>query len=131
MLRRELYIGRFVWNRSRFVKKPGTNHRIRRARPQSEWKSLEKPELRIVSDDLWCAVRQRFAKVKATYPGHGNGVDTSRDRRQVHIYSVDFCGAECAAVISSSLPASTGIAICNIIRICLLLSGRNLETVSS
>jgi site-specific DNA recombinase len=73
MLRRELYIGRMVWNRSRFVKKPGTNHRVRRARPQSEWKSLEKPDLRIVSDDLWCAVGQRFAKVKATYQGYGKG----------------------------------------------------------
>ncbi len=73
MLRRELYVGRAVWNRSRFVKRPGTNHRVRRARPQSEWKVTDRPDLRIVSDALWCAVRLRFEKVKATYPGHGKG----------------------------------------------------------
>jgi hypothetical protein len=73
MLLRELYVGRAVWNRSRFIKRPGTNHRIRRGRPQSEWKFLDRPELRIVSDELWLAVRQRFEKVKAAYPGHGNG----------------------------------------------------------
>ena len=73
MLRRELYIGRAVWNRSRFVKRPGTNHRVRRARPQSEWKFTERPDLRIVSDELWRAVRQRFERVRVTYPGHGKG----------------------------------------------------------
>lgn len=52
MLRRELYVGRAVWNRSRFVKRPGTNHRVRRARPQSEWKVTDRPDLRIVSDAL-------------------------------------------------------------------------------
>ena len=30
MLRRELYAGRVVWNRSRFVKAPGSNKRLRR-----------------------------------------------------------------------------------------------------
>ena len=73
MLLRELYIGRVIWNRSRFVKRSGTNRRIRRARPQSEWKVSDRPELRIVSDELWLAVRQRFERVKATYPGHGKG----------------------------------------------------------
>jgi DNA invertase Pin-like site-specific DNA recombinase len=39
MLRRDLYNGRIVWNKSRFVKQPGTNKRLRRARPQTEWKT--------------------------------------------------------------------------------------------
>jgi site-specific DNA recombinase len=33
MLRRDLYVGKVVWNTSRFVKTPGTNKRVRRARP--------------------------------------------------------------------------------------------------
>ena len=53
MLRRELYIGRIVWNRSRFVKQPGTNKRVRRERPTSEWRIVEQPELRIVDAALW------------------------------------------------------------------------------
>jgi len=31
MLRREIYIGRVVWNKSRRLKHPGTNKRVRRA----------------------------------------------------------------------------------------------------
>lgn len=73
MVLRELYLGRVVWNRSRFIKRPGTNRRTRRPRPQSEWKFVERPDLRIVSDDLWRAVHQRLRKLKATYKGHGNG----------------------------------------------------------
>ena len=33
MLRNQLYIGRQIWNRSQFVKRPGTNKRVRRERP--------------------------------------------------------------------------------------------------
>ena len=32
MLRRERYVGRIIWNRSRFVKRPGTNKRVYRSR---------------------------------------------------------------------------------------------------
>lgn len=61
MLRNELYIGNVVWNRSRFVKVPGTNKRQRRPRPESEWLRSCNPELAIVPSDLWRAVRARFA----------------------------------------------------------------------
>ncbi len=67
MLRRELYIGRVVWNRSLWVKEPGTNKRLRRPRPQSEWRILERPELRIISNELWQRVRERLAWVKKVY----------------------------------------------------------------
>ena len=74
MLRRELYIGRIVWNRSRFLKRPGTNRRVRRQRPQSEWRFRDVPSLRIVSDELWNAVALRREKIKAIYANakHGN-----------------------------------------------------------
>lgn len=57
MLKNELYIGRVVWNRSKFVKVPGTNKRQRRMRPESEWMRSENSELAIVSKELWTAVR--------------------------------------------------------------------------
>ncbi len=43
MLRRDLYVGKVIWNRARFVKVPGTNKRVRRARPQSEWRIVPSP----------------------------------------------------------------------------------------
>jgi site-specific DNA recombinase len=61
MLKNELYIGNVVWNRSKFVKVPGTNKRQRRPRPESEWLRASNHDLAIVSPDLWSAVRTRFA----------------------------------------------------------------------
>jgi len=61
MLRRDLYAGRIVWNRSRFVKQPGTNKRLRRERPKNEWRITERPELRIIDEGLWNRVQARLA----------------------------------------------------------------------
>src|SRR5712692_10078187 len=74
MLRRELYIGRVVWNRSRFIKVPGTNKRVSRPRPKNEWRIVERPELKIVSDDLWQAVQARQATLQKLYAGQGQGL---------------------------------------------------------
>ena len=43
----------------RWVKAPGTNRRLRRLRPKSEWITIEQPELRIVNNSLWDAVRTK------------------------------------------------------------------------
>ncbi len=67
MLRRDLYVGKVIWNSSRFVKVPGTNKRVRRARPAIEWRIVPHPELQIVSDELWQRVRERQDKLQATY----------------------------------------------------------------
>lgn len=71
MLRRELYVGRIVWNRRHFVKKPGTNKRMSRERPKSEWLIFEQPELRIIGEDLWQRVQNRIAWVNEKY-NYGN-----------------------------------------------------------
>ena len=71
MLRRELYVGQVIWNKSRFVKKPGTNKRLRRMRPESEWRRQDRPELRIIEQALWDRVQQRIAWVNKKY-NYGN-----------------------------------------------------------
>jgi site-specific DNA recombinase len=65
MLRREMYAGRVVWNRKRYRKRPGTNKRVWQPRPQAEWRFIERPELRIVSNEVWNAVRQRIESLHA------------------------------------------------------------------
>jgi site-specific DNA recombinase len=83
MLRRELYIGRIVWNRREFRKRPGTNKRVSRLRSEAEWtQPLEVPELRIIDDDLWSRVQSRLAKLGETYnykgrPGLAHRASTS------------------------------------------------------
>ena len=60
ILNNEMYVGRYIWNRSQWVKDPDTGARQRICRPESEWKITEMPELRIVDDSLWQAVRNRM-----------------------------------------------------------------------
>ena len=60
MLKRELYKGEVVWNRSRFEKVPGTNKRVRRSRARSQWTRITKKELAIVDERLWDDVQQRL-----------------------------------------------------------------------
>ena len=52
MLRNEVYVGTRIWNRTKFVKTPGTNKRVARPRPRREWQTRNAPELRIINDDL-------------------------------------------------------------------------------
>ncbi len=64
ILNNELYIGKLVWNRLRYVKDPDTGRRISRLNPESEWIVREVPKLRIVHQRLWNRVKARQKKTK-------------------------------------------------------------------
>ena len=74
MLRNERYIGRIVWNRSQFVKVPGTNRRIARPRPRGEWRTTEAPSQRIVPDELWNSVQARQRWLNANFTEGARGL---------------------------------------------------------
>lgn len=59
LVNNELYIGRFLWNRSAWVKDPDSGVRKRAERPESEWVVKDMPELRIVPQPLWDKVKAR------------------------------------------------------------------------
>ncbi|MBS7540655.1 recombinase family protein [Ancylobacter lacus] len=59
IINNELYIGRLVWNRQRYIKDPSTGKRVSRLNPESEWITTDVPELRIVDDELWQATKAR------------------------------------------------------------------------
>jgi site-specific DNA recombinase len=61
VLNNELYIGRYIWNRSQWIKDEN-GKRTRRDRPQAEWLIEDKPELRIVGDEAWQAARARIGE---------------------------------------------------------------------
>jgi len=65
LLNNQLYMGRFVWNRSQWVKDPDTGKRKRVPRPKDEWIVTEMPELRIVPQELWDRVKARQAEQRA------------------------------------------------------------------
>ena len=66
ILRNELYIGRLIWNRQRFIRDPQTGKRIARMNPPEEWVTEQVPELRIVSDDLWQAAQSRLSDIASS-----------------------------------------------------------------
>jgi DNA invertase Pin-like site-specific DNA recombinase len=59
ILNNELYIGRLVWNRQRFIKDPETGKRQARLNPSDIWIVEDVPNLRIVGQDLWDRVKAR------------------------------------------------------------------------
>ncbi len=59
VLTNELYVGKLVWNRQRFVKDPATGKRQARPNPPEAWIIEEVPDLRIVDDALWERVKAR------------------------------------------------------------------------
>ncbi|WP_413874673.1 recombinase family protein [Albidovulum sp.] len=59
ILNNELYIGKLVWNRLRYIKDPDTGRRVSRLNPESEWVVHEVPELRLIDQDVWDAVKER------------------------------------------------------------------------
>ena len=59
-----IYVGRLVWNRTRFVKDPDTGRRVSRVNPESEWQWQDAPHLRIVDQETFEA-SQRLKRARA------------------------------------------------------------------
>jgi len=99
LVNNELYIGRLVWNRLRYVKDPTTGRRVSRLNPPEVWIVKEIPELRIVEDALWQAVKDRqvelavkYAKViDATRAAHANRLNQTHRPRAL-LSGLIFCG---------------------------------------
>ncbi|WP_395448940.1 recombinase family protein [Aminobacter sp. UC22_36] len=82
ILNNEMYIGKLIWNRQRFVKDPDTGKRQARPNPESEWIIQHVPELRIVPEDLWDAAKARQVTLKLTRGDGGGRENHFRDRRR-------------------------------------------------
>ncbi len=65
ILNNELYIGRLIWNRQRFVKDPTTGKRQARPNPPQDWVIEDVEDLRIIEDDLWHRVKDRQGAIRA------------------------------------------------------------------
>ena len=91
IINNELYVGRLVWNRLRYVKDPTTGRRVSRLNPEDQWVVKEVPELRIVDDPLWQAVKDRqnalavkYAKViEATRAAQANRLNATHRPRSL------------------------------------------------
>jgi len=81
ILNNELYAGVLIWNRQRYIKDPSTGRRVSRPNPESEWVRTDVPELRIVDDALWRAVKARQAELAKQFEATTIGVREARAKR--------------------------------------------------
>jgi DNA invertase Pin-like site-specific DNA recombinase len=68
VLTNEKYRGLLIWGKKSFERRPGTRQYVERQHPRDQWRTQERPELRIVSDELWERVAARRASVRGSLP---------------------------------------------------------------
>jgi hypothetical protein len=66
ILNNELYIGRLVWNRLRYVKDPETGKRRSMRNGADDLVVEAVPDLRIVDDEVWDRVKRRQDEIDGT-----------------------------------------------------------------
>ncbi len=93
VLNNELYIGKLVWNRQRFIKDPDTGKRVARPNPESEWVTQSVPELRIVERELWDQVKARQAAMAIGPQERGNNPLSDRRRPKYLLAGLLKCGS--------------------------------------
>lgn len=76
-----LYRGKLVWNRQSFVKDPVTGKRQARMNPEEEWVRKDVPDLRIVDEYLWQAVKSRQDAQEQKHGALRDGVRKAREAR--------------------------------------------------
>jgi site-specific DNA recombinase len=92
ILNNELYVGRLVWNRLRYLKDPDTGKRVSRLNPEAEWVIQDVPELRIVDQEIWAAAKLR-QKALALGPAEpGTNALTDRRRPKTLFAGLVKCG---------------------------------------
>ncbi len=111
ILNNELYVGRLIWNRQRFVKDPGTGKRVAQPNPKTAWITEHVPELRIIPDDLWRQVKERQSETRAELIQDGQGVRAERARRPVYLLSgllkCSVCGGGVSKISAQHYGCST------------------------
>ena len=87
ILNNELYIGRLIWNRQRYVKDPTTGKRQARLNPENKWIIEKVPHHRIIDQDLWGRVKDRQSTSRSRVITDTDGVRSERARRPRYLLS--------------------------------------------
>jgi DNA invertase Pin-like site-specific DNA recombinase len=93
MLRNEIYHGVVVWGRTKKCRNPETGKKISRPVPESQWRRVEVPELRIIPEDLWVSVQKRLKKSRETF--HKRGGLTRTERSRTYLFSGILACGDC------------------------------------
>ena len=88
-----MYVGRQIWNRSRWVKHPETGRRVRQERPEAEWVITEQPALAIIDEATWNAAQARVRGARPNRKGDAKGAGPGRPNKHL-LSGILRCG-EC------------------------------------
>ncbi|MCB1467469.1 MAG: recombinase family protein [Rhizobiaceae bacterium] len=86
ILNNELYLGKMVWNRQRFIKDPSTGKRQARLNPEKDWVIEDVPDLRIIDDATWQAAKTRQDATRGVI-GAPLGQRPEKARRPLYLFS--------------------------------------------
>ena len=97
ILNNELYIGRLVWNRLRYLKDPETGKRVSRQNAESALITKDVPDLRLIDQELWEKVKARqgalsLKQVAAKSEGHAVAGFWDRRRPRTLFSGLMKCG---------------------------------------
>lgn len=73
IINNELYAGRKIWNRSKWVKDPDTRRRVRIENPESDWIVEDMPALAILDPETWQKARDRMTENRLKNGVRGKG----------------------------------------------------------
>ncbi|MHC4433960.1 MAG: recombinase family protein, partial [Planctomycetota bacterium] len=108
ILNNELYIGRLVWNRLRYLKDPETGKRISRMNEPSVWVVQDVPDLRIVDQDLWDRVKARQGSLRIKQSTKDGMWDRRRPRYLLSgLIKCGHCGGGYSVISQTHLGCST------------------------
>ena len=98
ILNNELYLGHITYNRQRFIKDPETGKRTSRLNPEHEWIITDVPELRIVDDTIWSAVKA----IKERYSSQQGNKRQAKKRLLTGLVKCGACGGAMTIVNRTS-----------------------------
>jgi site-specific DNA recombinase len=92
ILKRDKYRSVHVWKKTKTIRNPKTKRKEQVARPESEWESVDVPEWRIVSDELWNAVRAENKRRQGPSWWKNGGLNLTAASRRYLLSGLMRCG---------------------------------------
>ena len=94
ILNNELYLGRIIYNRQRFVKDPETGKRVSRPNPEHDWVITEVPHLRIIDGHIW----EQVQSIKSKYASQPGNKRQTKKRLLTGLVKCGSCGGSMTIV---------------------------------
>ena len=107
ILANERYRGFQIWGQGRAEPRPGTRQKVHRVQARDAWHTVERSELRIVSEALWTRVAERRTEIRAAFNIGPGSRQLARGRSTIYSRHL-LCGALRCGVCGGSMSTVCG-----------------------